>query len=213
MFAPTIVDPVIVAPEWGNHPWLRVVVVGEEYKAASEAKMWSSTKPGTYGRGLANEDGDPGKAERTGRLGEMALAKLLGLQVNLEYTELGEDCDFMIGPIKVDVKTSMRCTGYALIYASSVWSKRDIRVSDRYVFGFIESDDREKMIASVVLTGYIKSSLLQGRPMVPGFKHGGHRNYLIYYHESLPIIDLVVGVKFFQSNCVPQTQSVQSVPL
>jgi len=164
--------------------------------------MWCSEKSGSYGKGLANTQKDPLRVERTGRLGEMALAKVAGLCVDLEYKENGDEYDFCVGGVSIDIKTSTRCTGYGLIYANSYWSNRKQRLSDRYVFAYVENDNQQERVAEVILVGYIKSPLLKNRPTVPGFKRGGHMNYLIYYHECLPIVQFIEGVKIFQEKCI-----------
>ena len=200
-YTPETVEPIITAPQWGSNDWIRVQVSGEEYEMCS-SPMWASEKTGNYGKGLANTSKDPMRVERTGRLGEMALAKITGLGVDLAYRVRGDKCDFRVGRVKIDVKTSTRCTGYGLIYAQSYWSKRELKLSDRYVFAYIEDDDPDNLSATVILAGYIKSSTLKDRPTVPGFKGGGHQNYLVYYHECLPISQLLEGVKIFRKECV-----------
>src|SRR5260221_9217812 len=88
---------------------LKVEVSGSEYDLCehSSHNMWANTKTGEWGSGLANTEGDPRKVERTGRLGEMALAKLVGIPIDLAYRVYGDDRDAtLLRNIKVNMKTA-----------------------------------------------------------------------------------------------------------
>lgn len=178
-----------------ENSWVKVVVDGDDYDRCAEIEMWASSKKGNYGKGLSNTSDDPLKVERTGKLGEMAFARLCGLGVDLSYRKFGDDCDFTLLGLKIDVKTSLRNQGFGLIYAQAPGGRlMDIKC-DRYVFAHIESDDKDSKTAIIVLSGYIKRLHLVDRPLVPGWRGGGHRNYLIYYHELEPIEKIVSAVR------------------
>ena len=72
---------------------LIVDIPKEEYLIVENLYMWCSSKPGNYGRGIANTDNDPKKVERTGKLGEIALAKIFKLPVDIEYKTHGDKTD------------------------------------------------------------------------------------------------------------------------
>ncbi len=98
---------------------LKLVVSGEDYRACRKASgnMWANTKKGAYGKGLNNTNSDPHRVERLGRLGEMAMARHLGVEPNLDYKKYGDDRDFTYKGLKVDVKTAFRDYGAGLVYA------------------------------------------------------------------------------------------------
>lgn len=175
--------------------WIKVTINGDDYSLCSEVKIWSSTKTSRYGKGLGNTADDPLKVERTGKLGEMAFAKLCGLGVDMTYREFGDDCDFALMGLKIDVKTRMINEGFGLIYAVAPGG-RPIKLNcDRYVFAHIENDDLQNKTADIVVTGYIKKSHLDNKPPVRGWRNSGHKNYLIYYYEMEPIERIVSAVR------------------
>lgn len=189
LFYPKETDPMWIGSriDKSGPEWVKVQITGAEYMACAGAEMWSSTKVGTYGSGLINTPDDPRRVERVGRLGETALAKLCGLGVDLRYHQGGDKHDFEIFGLTVDVKTSAKYCGYGLILAENEERRKIHPKCDRYVFAFVESDNRNAQQATVVIAGYCTRLSLLTRPSIPGFHGGKHRNYLIYFHELLPI--------------------------
>lgn len=178
-----------------GNTWTKVVISGEDYKVCSEIEMWSSSKKGNYGKGLKNTAEDPKRVERSGKLGEMAFARLCGLGVDLSYRKLGDDMDFSIMGIKIDVKTSLRNQGFGLIYAQAPGGRKLDLKCDRFVFAYIADDNREEEEATVVVVGYVKKLALENRPLVPGWRGGGHMNYLLYYSECEPISKILSATR------------------
>lgn len=124
-----------------DHTVYYVNVNGEDYEQAvvSSSNMYANTKTGHYGRGMINRPDDPRRVERIGRLGEIALAKVMACGVDLNYLENGDTCDIVHQDYKIDVKTSERLPEYycGLIRASTNDTTKIFKLkSDIYYFAF-----------------------------------------------------------------------------
>lgn len=167
-----------------------ILIEKDEYLIIEEyaSKMWANQKKGEWGRGLVNTPEDPFKVERTGRLGELALAKLLGLSLDLSYIKGGDAQDFIIGDMKYDIKTATKLPVYrAGLIKAYYHSKSRIPLKcDRYVFAYILSDDIINKEAGVVLVGYIDKYNISDVYLKVA-KKGSHYNYEIPYKNLKPI--------------------------
>lgn len=171
------------------------MVEGDDYESCANVEMWSSKKKGNYGKGLSNSDEDSKRVERTGKLGEMAFAKACGLGVDLNYRKFGDDCDFLLMGLRIDVKTSMSNRGYGTIYAKAPGGRLIDLKCDRYVFAHIVVDDREKRHAIIDIVGYLKRSQLENEPLFPGWRGGGHHNFVFKYKELEPISKIIMATR------------------
>lgn len=172
---------------------LTVLIGSEEYEVCETAasNMWCSKKLGEWGRGLINTKNDRFRAERTGKLGEMAFAQMFGLAMDIEYKRGGDDKDFKIGIKKINVKTAFRRPIYdaGLVKAKTDAGNIANLDSDIYIFSFIDNDDRDKKEAKVVMVGGITKDAICKYSMSPA-KVGKHMNYEIPYDKLLSFKDL-----------------------
>lgn len=166
---------------------LKVEVSGKDYEVCEQVShnMWSNSKTGEWGRGLANSENDPRKVERIGKLGEMALAKALNKPVDIAYREHGDAQDFILfRTIKIDLKTATRRPRYnaGLVKVIEECGLRIPLTKEIYVFGYVEDEKRSLKSAIVVLVGASLREEIAAKPIVPA-KKGGHKNHEIPYLE------------------------------
>lgn len=183
--------PAAKIPEWievnyskGKRWVLKCVVEGKDYEVCEDPKMWSSGKPGEYGKGIANTTDDPLKVERTGKLGEVALSQIIQLPVDFAFKENGDNYDFIMDGFTVDIKTATRLPNYEASLMQAVNSyKRAIPLKcDYYVASYISVDDRANKRAEVIIVGVIDKNTIQRLPKVPA-KKGEHLNYELNYND------------------------------
>ena len=167
-----------------------------EYQLCEEVSKiwWARFKSGTYGRGLGRTDDDPDKPVRTGLLGQMAFGKLFHAPVDLKYREYGDEYDNLIGGNRIDVKCSMRNFGTGLIYHTNERGRRIPLNKDLYVFGFVQSEIRQKGVAVVVFVGFVSTLEVEACEVKPGRKgrkdHKRHLNYEVPFGGMRPIAEL-----------------------
>jgi len=162
-----------------------VNIVGEEYRICDNFahNMWCSSKAGMWGRGLINTKDDQTKAERTGLLGEMAFSKVYGLGLDIEYKKGGKSIDFLsCDNKKIEIKTASKKPKYE---AGLVKCIKNLR-ADIYIFGYVDSDDRENGSATVILVGFDYKENIMKQEKKKG-KVGDHLNYELPYHKLIPI--------------------------
>lgn len=167
-----------------------VEITKEEYQRCEKqsTNMWANQKTGLYGSGLANSEKDPRIAERYGNLGEIAFAKVFGLEVDFSYKLGGDKQDFILLNASVNVKNATHNYGAGLICAISE-KGRKLPLNDIYVFSFTANENRNAKQAKVIIVGWeLKDNIIK-RPTVPARK-GNHRNYDIPYNELKPISKL-----------------------
>lgn len=170
-------------------------------------QMWANKKGGHYGKGLINSEEDPRRAERIGKIGEMAFAKISGLGVDVEYKEKGDDYDFITPCGTIDIKTSSKIPAYKqlLITGESAHGKAYEIKSDIFIAAFLAYEDRLAKKATVVIVGWctkeeaMKGGLKKGRA-------GRHKNYEVHYRELRPISELLTMI-----NPEIETQTVKEV--
>ena len=161
-----------------------VEIEGEDYEICDKySKMyWANSKKGRYGSGLCATQSDPYKPVRVGMMGELAFAKLFGVDVDFTYREGGDRSDFLIGRYHVNVKCAMedRCVG--LVYCENDWGK-DVKVtSDFYVFSYIRKDRNVTFVGYADHEMVIASERRFGRA-----KNSKHRNYEVDYNDLKPM--------------------------
>lgn len=172
----------------------------EDYNTATEysKNCWAETKGGTWGRGLINNKKDPHKVSRVGKLGEIALCRLLDKEVDTEYRTGGDrGVDVKIGPFKADLKVSVykpsrRRYKRALIKYKT--SRGRIKLmSDIYIGGVVYEDSLE-----VDIFGWICASELRRLPIEDGIiklEDGGWKNIVLQENLLHPIEDLIIMSK------------------
>jgi hypothetical protein len=135
-----------------------------EYKVCEDFGeiMWAREKGGIYGRGMINNSKDPCKAERSGCLGEMAVAKILDLSMNITYKKGGDKTDFIINGLPTDVKTATTSHGALLIVATK-WGNQNIRLklnNDIYIAAYVVNEDRINKFAKIAVMGFFEKALI-----------------------------------------------------
>lgn len=169
-----------------------VFIDSDEYEICEDFshKMWANKKKGFYGRGMINNEDDPRRVERTGILGEMSVAKLLDLPINVTYMEGGDQQDFVINGKKADVKTATRNYGALLIRASYNGNTADLIKLDKdiYVSAFIIEENKQDKFAKLGVVGYIDYNNLTENYLKPArFRNASHWNWDIPYKDLVPI--------------------------
>lgn len=173
---------------------IAVDVCGYNYDKALEISrdMWCGEKKNsTYGGGLGNTDEDPKKVERTGRLGEIAFAMILGLSVDARYIKNGDKEDFNINGKSCDIKTAMKMPYYGngLILGSVKGNKIDLK-NDMYIFAYVLREDRVRKIATIVIVGCILKKDISTELHPPMKKNGDNENYEVPYTSLRSITEL-----------------------
>jgi hypothetical protein len=172
-----------------------VFIDRDEYEVCEDFshKMWANKKKGFYGRGMINNDDDPRRVERTGILGEMSVAKLLNLPINVTYMEGGDQQDFVIHGKRTDVKTATRNYGALLIRATYNNSLSDLINLDKdlYVAAYVIEDNRFEKFAKLGVVGYIQKDNLHNEYLKPArYRNASHNNWDIPYSDLIPINNL-----------------------
>lgn len=185
---------------------ITIEISGNDYCLCEESSknMWANGKNGEWGRGLINNSFDERKAERIGRLGEMALSKLFNVNIDLSYRIGGDDRDFMLfKKIKVDAKTAYINYNAGLIKAVHENGRIIPLEKDLYIFSYIEEEDRKLKKANIVVVGGMHKDDIIKREIVPARK-GRHYNYDISYEEMTTIKHIYKTYKKYKSK-IPQT--------
>lgn len=171
---------------------LTLLINEEEYQLCMTVaeQMWCSKKSGEWGRGLINSKTDKRRAERTGKLGELAFAKLFQLPFDTEYRRGGDEYDFLTDGGKINIKTAVKRPAFdaGLVKAETRAGNPAKLNADVYVFSFIKEDNREKNSATVCVVGSIKKERLKRYKIVPA-RVGNHKNYEIPYDKLDKIVD------------------------
>jgi hypothetical protein len=168
-------------------------VSGVDYAQCLSAanNFWSSKKGGIYGAGLVNSKFDKRKVERTGLLGEMAFARIFGLEPDLEYREYGRRYDFVFLGNKLDVKTAIKNYGSGLILAVSESGATIPLHCEIYVFSHIDFDDTCHGVCRIVFHGFQTKDFIQKIiPQKSSVRGALHKNYVVQHSLLIPITEL-----------------------
>lgn len=203
LYRPLFSDPkkAFLASERGILDVFEVSVEGAEYQLCVDhaTNMWANDKVGEWGEGLINSAADPCRTERTGTLGEMAFAKVFGLDIDLSYRTGGDSYDFLLeDQYKVNIKSAARNYGKALVKAATKGGLSIKQDADIFVFAFIKDEDRKQSFASVVIVGYERGSVIRSLPLSPAIK-GSHQNYQLDYSDLKPIDRLLARFRYNHS--------------
>jgi len=175
---------------------LQIDIKKNYYQLCEDAAcdQWNNKKKGKYGNGIINSKVDPYKVERIGLLGEVAIGRLFHTPINTTYTEYGEKHDFKIKGITLDVKTASKPgSTISYIYAGKNSEQRLSIRSDVYVCCRLESEDREKQKASILLVGWEHKSFIKHYPTCPSrVPTQTHYNYELHFKRLRPISDLYI---------------------
>lgn len=160
-----------------------------EFCHQASLNQWANTKKSTqWGRGLVNNTMDPSKSSRIGYLGEVAVARLLGLKVDFSYHHGGQESDHVIGNNKIEVKTAAKYYSFAcgLIKVLDETGMPISLKSDIYLFCYLDSRgaDLTKKTAHVSIVGWCLKNEILRCPNVPARREGArHKNKEIPYQD------------------------------
>lgn len=150
--------PEQVAPEYCNLDCngntIEAIIVdigGKEFEMCEKVKMWSSSKTDDWGKTTMNTFEDNNKAERTGKLGEMAFGKITNSPVDFTYKKYGDDMDACFMGHKINVKCQRSL--YGLWVRCEERGHKITLNEDLFVFTYLEFEDRLKKNAVVYLLG------------------------------------------------------------
>lgn len=193
-------DPntIIISLDGNPRECFLVDISGYEYDLCEEAshKRGCSAKPRDFGRGLANTADDPKRGERSGLLGEMAYGKMLSEPVDLNYRRKGDEQDSILdNKYRIDVKCATYNYYKGLVVYSNDVGRRYKVDKDIYVFGFVRNEDRKSRQAQVVLVGAALLKEVLASPILPGFKGGLHKNYVVPYSKLRQITRFMAFAK------------------
>ena len=168
---------------------MEILISGNEYLRCCDAEgsMWGNGKAGRYGSGLIKHP------FLFGLLGEMAFGKAFGFPVNLARKEYGEASDFNLSTKKtIDVKTNSRLypsNPMMYIMATNDNGASVPLKSNAYVAGFVDNNDQESGVASVVLIGYCLQNDVPRETHLGVAAGSRHYNYEIPYGALKPLWD------------------------
>lgn len=163
---------------------LYVDIEHDEYIYALKAceMMNVSNARGEWGAGLMNTDNDQYATRRTGRLGEIALGKLINENIDTKYYLNGDQYDFKVNGITIDVKTSFsHLDPYRVMYKTDTGYIYPLNC-DYYIFCYKDYDYPSERKSKIVFDGYITGELLRS--------------------DKIKICPSI-GAKFSYSKCVP----------
>lgn len=174
-----------------------VTIAGDDYKkcvAASE-NYWSSSKRGLYGSGILNSDEDPHRTERIGLLGELAVAKLLGLDVDFSYKEKGDAGYDLLSKKgnKIAVKTAARNYGIGLVRCKDGAGKLVQLKADIYVFAYVFEESTALEIADICIAGWMGyGRVIDREPALGRVFDARWMNFEVPYPDLLKFPDSVL---------------------
>jgi hypothetical protein len=166
-----------------------VTIQPEEYEIclAAANNMWCSQN-----KGHINSEFDQKKAERIGRIGEMAFGKMFNLPIDTEYHEYGDTMDFNYKNNKINMKCATKYPGYeaGLIKVRNNKNEKIKLKQDLYVFGYLKNENKQTKKACAVLIGYQHRDFILANKNEKFAKLGNHYNYEINYSDLLDIKEI-----------------------
>lgn len=133
-------------------------------------------------------------AVTVGTLGEFAYQIAFpGLQVDAEYKKKGTPHDFLIGDIRLEVKTQTELYSHEQAWIRATGERGGILYlkADLYGFGYLETFIPSQRLATIILVGYFTREELAKRTPVPSrSKRATHMNREFPYSRLTPLVDL-----------------------
>jgi len=194
----------VVEPKWlsgrvsvSKQEAAHVFIEGDDYLVCKKYAFhrWSNQKKGPWGSGILNSEDDERRTERLGLIGEMAFAKLTGLPVDVEEHQFGDQYDFMVRDVTMDIKLSSNGNhgvGFLKIRDNDVVIPLKCRV---YIFGVCTLDDRERERAGTLILGYQTREWIELNAVEAPGRAGDWTNLEIPFNQLIPIRDLIEQIK------------------
>jgi hypothetical protein len=164
-----------------------VYINGEEYQHCvdfSETALGGKKEAGTWNDGLIGRY----NALRVGKLGEVALSKVLDANVDWDVKRFDPGFDFVANGERFEVKTRSEDWHDQVLVRTDHVGKADIYVAAKLLH---ETDDS----ATVTLVGYLRTRDLKERGEVKDGYRGSWKNYVVNFADMEPMARLY---KFFQ---------------
>jgi hypothetical protein len=149
--------------------------------------MWANSKCGLWGAGYINTEEDPRRAERVGRLGEMAFCKISNSAMDISYLHGGDETDTIFRNQKINIKASVKLYGVVMVRCEMGGVEIPLK-DDYYVFCVVNRDDRIKKVAEIHMLGYLPREEMVSKPKIP---KKSWVNHVCTYHEIYPIKHLL----------------------
>lgn len=172
---------------------LSVIVEGEDYdevlKTSDFMSCYGGHRRGEWASGYMNTKDDPKRAQRTGRIGEVAFAKLMHLQVDGEYRYDGDEYDFKIHGKTIDVKTSF---AHGDPYRTMKTTDKGVECHydcDYYIFCYRDYDHYPyKKESLIIFDGYVLGKDIRDGKFAFDETNSAvlAYNYLIPYRSLIP---------------------------
>lgn len=176
--------------KYGDKNIIIVTIQGEEYNICSQTTASTDKKTGVFGAGLINNQTDIRKVQRTGMLGEMAVAKIFNTYMDLTYREHGDECDFLLNGLSTDVKCAASYYGANCIRVRARSGANELNwKKQQFISAHIIKDDLVKSIAEIAVVGWNTLEEVMMMPEVPA-RRGFHINREINFRDTHPIAKL-----------------------
>lgn len=180
--------------------FINITIQGEEYRVCDyfSKKMWVNNKKSkkemqSYNDGILNTKKDRFKTERIGRLGEMALSKIINKPVNFNYIKNGDDTDFIVGNKNIEIKTASHNYGRILVRRKTSKGCLVPIKFDVIVGAYLLNEDKENCCAQVCLVGYQYKKNIIKLPLENAIR-GQHKNISIAYSTLKPFFSKKKGI-------------------
>lgn len=168
-----------------KRPCLIVNIDGDEWDRCDKFTQWNDRDRDAYTRGLK-----PG-AVRTGKLGEVACSVLLRQEADFTYRHGGDNHDFYIAGLAIDVKAT--AGEFQLCYLSVISERGheyDWKSKDLFIVCKVNEDSQIPCMASVQVAGFFTHSDVAQLPTVPA-RIGRHQNKELEFAKSRPLPELI----------------------
>jgi hypothetical protein len=168
-----------------------VYVNKDNYRICIKAanNMWANKKRGSkYNEGIINTKEDPRKAERIGKIGEMAFGLMFNLPMDTSYIEYGDKMDFFYKGKTINMKCSVHYSNreVCLVKGMEADGRRIELPQDIYVFGYLKNEDFKNEFANVVIIGYQTKEFIENQNLVKSTKDN-HYNYITRYKDLMDV--------------------------
>jgi len=162
-----------------------VHISGQDYMECYQAKFKASKKKSDYGKPRPFPNGKGDMKVSVGLFGEMAVAIVCGLQVDLEYKEDGDNYDFLVKGETWDVKTAMSIQPTPNIMARR--GGRYFPIKDKHIVCFMQNHDFVNKQVEIVMVGSFTRKDFEDASFKDSL-YDSTSNFNVYFSDSTPLI-------------------------